>query len=185
MREIILQTRRLDLCKIGEGDLDAHFEGLNTPATMERLGGVKTREELAEKHEKTRQAWEADGFGFMLGWERSTGELVANCGVKRVDNPNASNQGDHEIGWLVRETKWRQGFAEEAMRSVIDWAIDEIGAPYLVALTSERNVGSWKLMEKLGMERRPDLDFTDPAFDPEDNPTIQYSLTPSQWEQHK
>ncbi|HCY03402.1 MAG TPA: GNAT family N-acetyltransferase, partial [Erythrobacter sp.] len=53
------------------------------------------------------------------------------------------------------------------------------------ALTSHANAGSWKLMQKLGMVRREDLDFADPAFPAEDNPTIQYSLTQEQWESAK
>ena len=101
--------------------------------------------------------------------------------MKRVDNPLARNQGDHEIGWLVREDRWRRGYAEEAMRGVIEWAFGRIGAPRVVALTSEANVASWKLMEKLGMRRRVDLDFADPAYPPEDNPTILYSLDAKDW----
>ena len=68
------------------------------------------------------------------------------------------------------------------MRAVLDWAFTRVGAPHVVALTSAANVGSWKLMQKLGMVRREDLDFSDPAFPPQDNPTIQYSLTHEQWE---
>ena len=37
-------------------------------------------------------------------------------------------------------------------------------------------------MEKLGMIRREDLDFDDPAFPPDDRRTILYSLTREQWE---
>jgi len=178
----VLQTQRLDLRRIAADDLDAHFTALNTPRVMERLGGPRSRAELAEKHVKTRTSYDCNGFGFMLAWERETGDLVAHCGMKRVENPYAPNQGDHEIGWLVADSKWRQGFAEEAVRAIIAWAFGPIGAPYVVALTSEANVASWRLMQKLGMERRPDLDFTDPTFPAEDSPTIQYSLTPTQWE---
>ena len=35
------------------------------------------------------------------------------------------------------------------------------------------------------MERRKDLDFDDPAYDPRDNPAIQYSLSREQWETEK
>ena len=183
MGEAVLATSRLELRKIAPGDLDLQLRHLNTPAVMEHLGGVQSREVIAAKHEKTRALFDRDGFGFMMMFERASGELVGHCGMKRVDNPLAPNQGDHEIGWLVREDRWRRGYAHEAMRAVIDWAFGPIGAPHLVALTSQKNVGSWKLMEKLGMERREDLDFSDPAYPPEDNPTIQYSLTKYQWEQ--
>ena len=126
-----------------------------------------------------------EGFSFLFMIEKATGEMVGHCGIKRVDNPLAANVGDHEVGWLVREDRWRRGLAEEAMRAVLDWAFTRVDAPHVVALTSETNVGSWKLMEKLGMVRRKDLDFCDPAYPEEDNPTIQYSLTKEQWESTK
>ncbi|MEM7665405.1 MAG: GNAT family N-acetyltransferase [Pseudomonadota bacterium] len=182
MGDLVLETERLELRQIGPDDLDLHIRHLNTPMVMERLGGPRSREELAGKHAKSRASFAAEGFGFMFAFERATGELVAHCGMKRVDNRHAPNQGDHEIGWLVREDRWRRGYAEEAMRAVIDWAFGSIGAPHVVALTSEANVGSWKLMEKLGMIRRAELDFTDPDFPAADSPTIQYSLTEQQWE---
>jgi RimJ/RimL family protein N-acetyltransferase len=182
MAEPVLTTARLELRRIGPGDIDLQLRHLNTPVVMEHLAGVKTREQIAEKHARTNALFERDGFGFMMMFERASGELVGHCGMKRVDHPLAPNPGDHEIGWLVREDRWRRGYAEEAMRAVIGWAFTTHAAPHLVALTSERNVASWALMRKLGMERRADLDFVDPAFPADDNPTIQYSLTQAQWE---
>ncbi len=185
MDNVVLTTDRLELRQIGEGDLDAHMEHLNTPAVMARLGGPRPREVIVEKHAQSRESFAREGFGFMLVYERATGELVGHCGMKRVSNPLAHNIGDHEIGWLVREDRWRMGYAKEAMCAVIDWAFEQHGAPHVVALTSESNVGSWKLMEKLGMVRCEDLDFDDPFFSAEDNPTIIYRLTPEQWAEAK
>lgn len=185
MPDIIAETDRLILRTIGEGDAAEHDRVLNTPEVMARLGGTLELHEIEAKHAKSMALYAREGFSFLFMIEKDTGELVGHCGMKRVDNPLASNVGDHEIGWLVRQDRWRRGYAEEAMRAVIDWAFARIGAPHLVALTSEANVGSWKLMEKLGMERRKDLDFSDPDYPAEDNPTIQYSLTAQAWESQK
>lgn len=182
MADIVIETKRLILRRIDEGDAQLQFRILNTPSVMEHLGGVKELHEIEAKHAKSMAWFAQNGFGFMMLIEKSSGELVGHAGMKRVDNENAPNQGDYEVGWLIREDRWRMGYAYEAMRSVIEWAFTSIGAPHVVALTSERNVGSWRLMEKLGMHRREDLDFSDPSFAPEDNPTIQYSLTSEQWE---
>lgn len=182
MPDIVAETERLVLRTIEPGDAALQHRLLNTPAVMERLGGVKELHEIEAKHAKA-MAWYAQGgFSFLMMIEKKTGELVGHCGIKLVDNPLAKNPGDHEVGWLVREDRWRRGYAEEAMRAVLDWAFGRVGAPHVVALTSQRNVASWKLMEKLGMERRADLDFDDPAYPPEDRTTILYSLTAAQWE---
>jgi RimJ/RimL family protein N-acetyltransferase len=175
----VLTTPRLVLRRIREDDLEPHMALLNTPAVMQHLGGVQPRDVIAAKHAASRASFAAEGFGFMLAEERATGEIVAHCGLRRVAHPRAPNPCDHEIGWLVREDRWRRGYAEEAMRAVVDWGFAVHGAPQLVALTCAANVGSWRLMEKLGMERREDLDFTAPA-DPE--PIIQYAITRKQWE---
>ncbi|QIG54229.1 GNAT family N-acetyltransferase [Altererythrobacter sp. BO-6] len=183
MPDIVIETERLVLRTIDSSDAELQYRLLNTPTVMEHLGGVKELHEIEAKHAKS-QAWFAQrGFGFMMMIEKSSGELVGHCGMKLVDNAHAPNQGDHEIGWLVREDRWRHGYANEAMRAVIDWAFTSIGAPHVVALTCDRNVPSWRFMEKLGMVRRKDLDFDDPGFTPQDNPTIQYSLTREQWQE--
>ena len=182
MADIIAETERLILRTIEEGDAAEQDRLLNTPTVMARLGGVKELHEIEAKHAKAMAMYAREGFSFLFMIEKGTGEMVGHCGMKRVDNPLARNVGDHEVGWLVREDRWRRGYAEEAMRAVLDWAFTRVGAPHVVALTSEANVGSWKLMEKLGMVRREDLDFSDPAYPPQDNPTIQYSLTKEQWE---
>lgn len=182
MTPVVLTTERLLLRQIEEDDLDPHMALLNTPAVMRHLGGVQPRTVIAAKHAAARAGFAAEGFGFMIMEERATGEIVGHCGLRRVASPLAPNPQDHEIGWLVREDRWRMGYAHEAMRAVVGWAFDAIGAEQIVALTVEANVGSWRLMEKLGMARRPDLDFTDPAMPPEHNPTIQYALTRAQWE---
>lgn len=181
MADIIAETERLVLRTIEDGDAAVQDRLLNTPAVMARLGGVKELHEIEAKHARSRALYAREGFSFLFMIEKATGEMVGHCGIKRVDNPLAKNVGDHEVGWLVREDRWRRGYAEEAMRAVLDWAFTRVGAPHVVALTSEGNVGSWKLMEKLGMVRREDLDFDDPGYPPEDNPTILYSLSRDQW----
>ncbi len=182
MGDPVLETERLILRTIDEGDAALQDRLLNTPTVMKHLGGVKELHEIEAKHAKAMASFARDGFSFLMMIEKETGDLVGHCGIKRVDNPLASNVGDHEIGWLVREDRWRRGYAHEAMTAAIEWGFGRVGAPHLVALTSEANVGSWKLMEKLGMIRRPDLDFSDPAFPAEDNPTIQYSLSRDDWQ---
>ena len=181
MADFSLETARLLLRPPIAGDAEDQFRLLNTGRVMARLGGVKSLEHYRQRHQMARDSFREDRFGFMMMIEKASGELVGHCGLKRVNNELASNVGDHEVGWMVREDRWRRGYAEEATRAVLDWAFGPIGAPHVVALTSQSNPASWGLMAKLGMERRPDLDFVDPAYPPEDNPTIQYSLTAERW----
>lgn len=185
MTGIVLTTDRLVLRQIREDDLDPHMALLNTPAVMRWLGGVQPREVIAAKHQAAREGFAREGFGFMIMEERETGELVGHCGLRRIVHPLAPNPGDHEIGWLVREDRWRLGLAYEAMRAVVDWGFVVHHASHIVAMTCHANEGSWRLMEKLGMRRRDDLAFLNPADPPEENPTIQYAITREEWDSLK
>ncbi len=182
MADIIAETQRLILRTIDETDAAEQYRVLNTLAVMARLGGPKELHEIEAKHAKSMQWYAQRGFSFLMLIEKEGGELVGHAGIKLVDNPLAKNQGDHEIGWLICEDRWRRGYAEEAVRAVLEWAFNRVDAPHVVALTSEANVPSWKLMQKLGMVRREDLDFDDPDYPPEDRTTILYSLTKEEWE---
>ncbi|MFN3863634.1 MAG: GNAT family N-acetyltransferase [Erythrobacter sp.] len=179
MTRAVLTTARLVLREFGADDLDRHMALLNTPAVMQYLGGVQPRAVIAAKSQAARDGFAAEGFGFMMMEERASGEMVGHCGLRRVAHPRAPNPADHEIGWLVREDRWRMGYAYEAMRAVVGWGFGTIGARQIVALTCAANVASWRLMEKLGMTRRAALDFVDPA---EPEPIIQYAITRDQWE---
>jgi len=176
MGDIVLETERLILRTVTESDAALQHRVLNTPTVMEHLGGVKELHEIEAKHAKVMQLHAREGYSFLMLIEKATGDLVGHAGIKHVDNPNAPNQGDHEIGWLIREDRWRRGYAHEAMVAVLEWAFGRVDAPHVVAITNPPNIGSWKLMEKLGMERREDLDFVD------GEPLIQYSLTKANWE---
>ena len=179
--EPILETERLLLRPIGPGDAELQFRTLNTPTIMGHLGGPLTLEAIAEKHAKSSDLFAREGFSFLFVIERETGELVGHCGLKRVDAEGAKNPGDFEIGWIIRDDRWRRGYAREAVEAVLRWAFVTHDAPHVVALTSKRNKASWGLMERVGMRRREDLDFDDPRFPPEDNPAILYSIDLETW----
>jgi RimJ/RimL family protein N-acetyltransferase len=87
-----------------------------------------------------------------------------------------------EVGWRLREDVWGQGYAREAAAASLDLAFGRFGAEEVIALTVERNTASWGLMVRLGMERRADLDFASPDFDPEDPVIIAYSITREAWQ---
>mgnify|MGYP001456117159 CR=1 FL=1 len=182
MVDPVLETERLLLRPIQPDDAELQFRTLNSPAITEHLGGPLELDAIAQKHARAMDLFAREGFSFLMIIERATGEMVGHCGLKRVDHEAAKNRGDFEIGWIIRDDRWRRGYAMEAVRAVLEWAFVTHGAPHVVALTSHRNVASWGLMEKLGMERRADLDFDDPRFSAEDNPTILYSITRDAWD---
>ena len=63
----------------------------------------------------------------------------------------------------------------------MDLAFDRFAAPFVVAVTTQDNRGSWGLMERLGMTYRAALDFTDSRFDPPIGVSKQWRMDAADW----
>jgi RimJ/RimL family protein N-acetyltransferase len=181
MTRILVETERLRLREWGEGDGDRFYDAMNTPAVMRWLGGVQERSAWDAALTRLNGIQRDYGHTLWLVERKDDGELLGFCGLKRVNAEGASMTGEFEIGWRLRESAWGQGIAKEAAIATLDLAFGCFEAPHVVALTVEGNSGSWGLMERLGMTRRPDLDYEDPRFGPELNPTIVYRIDAADW----
>ena len=184
MSDVVAETSRLRLRNWRTGDREEFVRHLNTPAVMRWLGGVQ--------HEATYTAAFAriDGFQrdfghtFWIVERRSDAALLGFCGLKRVNAPGGEAlHGEFEIGWRLREDAWGQGYAKEAAIASLDLAFGRYGAPHVVALTVPGNEASQALMRRLGMKRRPDLDFVDTRFPcpGELNPSIVHRIDAEDW----
>ncbi len=181
MAETVAETQRLRLRTWRFDDRAEFVRVTNTPSVMRWLGGVQSLGNMDSGFERI-DSYQRD-FGHTL-WivERATdGALLGFCGLKRVNSPGAPNPGDFEVGWRLREDAWGRGFAKEAAIASLDLAFGRFAAPHVVALTVEGNQDSQGLMKRLGMTRRPDLDFEDDRFGPELNPTIVYRIDAGEW----
>jgi len=182
MPEIVARTDRLILRTWSDGDSDRFYEAMNTPAVMRHLGGVQDRAAWDAAKERLDSYQRDHGHTFWIVEKIADGEILGFCGLKRVNAEEAGPiTGDFEVGWRLRESAWGQGIAKEAAIAALDLAFGRFGAPHVVALTVSENRESWGLMQRLGMVRRKDLDFDDPRFGPELNPTIIYRIDAADW----
>jgi RimJ/RimL family protein N-acetyltransferase len=188
MADFRLETGRLILRDWREEDWEPFFRHTNTPAVMRWLGGLLDDERQARARERLPLV--ADEHGHCL-WavERKadgghlSGELLGFCGLKRA-NFAGGPQGDFEVGWRLREDAWGKGYAKEGAIASLDAAFERFDAPHVIALTIAENTASWGLMERLGMRRRPELDFHCPDFLP-DKLTIVYSVERHDWRRER
>lgn len=181
MAETILETDRLRLRTWDDTDIDPYLEHLNTPAVLRWLGPLQTREDVAAVVVRVNASQAEHGHCFWLIERRADGALLGFCGLKRVNAAGTELAGEFEVGWRLREDAWGQGYAREAAIASIRRAFLVHGAERVVAFTVQGNRASWGLMERLGMVRRADLDFIDPAYGPDLNPTIVYMTERNQW----
>jgi len=181
MADIVAATERLLLRNWRDEDRPAFISHCNTPAVMRWLGGVQDDAHYDIMVKRVDGYARDYGHTLWIVERKADGELLGFCGLKRVNADGAKNPGDMEVGWRLREDAWGKGVAKEAAIASLDLAFGKFAAPHVVAFTVAGNVGSWGLMERLGMTRRPDLDYHDPRFGPELNPTITYSIDAADW----
>jgi len=81
--------------------------------------------------------------------------------------PGTPVADDVEIGWRLRVDAWGEGFATEAAAAVLSWAWANLPVDRIVSFTIPANLASQRVMERIGMDRRPDLDFAHPNFPPD------------------
>jgi RimJ/RimL family protein N-acetyltransferase len=58
-----------------------------------------------------------------------------------------------DFGYTLHSGYWRQGLTTEASRAIVDVAFGRLGLHRLWADCDPDNLGSWGVMEKLGMRR--------------------------------
>jgi RimJ/RimL family protein N-acetyltransferase len=145
---------------------------------MRWLGGLRSDTEMRGAIARMMR-WQVErGFTFWIVERKADRDLLGFCGIKIADTPGSPIEGAYEVGWRLREDAWGQGYAKEAAIAALDFAF-ALGPDRVVAITFPGNRPSWGLMERLGMTRRPALDYDDARF-PELNPTIVYDIGPGE-----
>jgi len=184
MAEVVVETERLGLRHWEPADLELWRTHLNTPSVRAYLGGIDSDDALAEKFEKLIGTWAREGFSFLAVDLKPCGTFLGTCGIGRIESDCAPDElrGAVQIGWQLREDHWGRGYATEAARAMLAFGFETVGLDAIYSQTSARNRASWGLMEKLGMRRRADLDYEDPKYPPEDNPTMVYALDRAAWQ---
>lgn len=56
-----------------------------------------------------------------------------------------------ELGWIINKRFWKQGYATEAARALMEYATKKLGIKHFIAYCDSENIGSYKVMESLGM----------------------------------
>ncbi|MCA2377512.1 GNAT family N-acetyltransferase [Agrobacterium sp. 22-211-1] len=87
-----------------------------------------------------------------------------------------------EIGYRLRRLDWGQGLASQGAAALIDWGFGGGGYERIVASTMAVNLGSRRVMEKLGMihVHTDYFDWPDPIPGSEHG-EVRYELGRSRW----
>lgn len=176
----MIETERLLLRRWQDPDR-ARFAAMNAdPEVMRFFPALLTRDESDALIDRIEVQFEARGYGLWAVERRGDGAFLGFTGLFDVAFASPI-EGDVEIGWRLARVAWGQGYASEAAAAALAWGAAHLDVPRIVSMTVAANTRSWGVMQRLGLVRRPDLDFDHPRL-PEGHdlrPHIVYATAPA------
>jgi RimJ/RimL family protein N-acetyltransferase len=146
------------------------------PQVMQHInGGIPTSLEAVRASLLVIQDYEKRYNGELGNWiaiDRATSEFMGWFHL-RPDKQNLDNRTRLELGYRLRRKFWGKGVATEISRALIAKAW-EFGAKEVFARTHHSNLGSARVMEKIGMHL--EAKYIDPVFVQDDKLTLLYSI---------
>lgn len=87
-----------------------------------------------------------------------------------------------ELGYRLRRSEWGRGLASEGASALVAWGFGSGGYDRIVATTMAVNLGSRRVMEKVGMTHVRSTDFAGPERIPgSEHGEVWYEATRSGW----
>lgn len=152
-------TARLRLEPIGTEHAGDLWRLHDDEAVAQWYGGRMSTAQARRRSGRMAQAWDSDGVGKWLAYERATGDLVGKGGLSRREVDGVVRL---EAGWALRSAYWRRGLATEIGQAGLAYAFGELGTDVVVAFTERHNWRSRAVMQRLGM--RLVREFTRPGL---------------------
>ncbi|MGE7953149.1 GNAT family N-acetyltransferase [Lysinibacillus xylanilyticus] len=146
----ILETERLTLRLQTTEDADFILGLMNDPSWLQFIGdrGLRTVEDAREYiMNGPIRMYEQFGFCLYLVERNEDRSPVGICGLVKRDSLE-----DVDIGFAFLPTYWGKGYAYEAASAVLAYGLDTLGLKRIVAITSQDNHASAKLLEKVGLK---------------------------------
>jgi ribosomal-protein-alanine N-acetyltransferase len=145
-----LETPRLVLRQLDFSDADFLVGLLNQPSFLANIGDRGVRN-VEDAHRYLREGplamYEKFGFGLWHVSRRTDGTAVGMCGLLKRDI-----LPDVDVGYAFLPEYWGQGYASEAAAATLAHAAAKFRLPRVIAVVSEGNEGSIRVIEKLGMK---------------------------------
>ncbi len=160
----MIETARLRLRAWAEADAAPLAAMCRSPEVTRYLGAPQTEPEIAATLARVAGRFATLGYGRWSVERREGGSFLGLCGLVPFDRPGTPIHGEIEIGWQLAPEHWGHGYASEAAAASLDWGWANLPCAQIVAITVPANVASQRVMARIGMVRRRDLDFGHPLF---------------------
>jgi len=121
-----------------------------------------TKEETFSYIKKCETQWKSENqtlFEFDILLKEENNKFIGGISFELLfDNPEIVKKfGNNcaDMGWLLDKNFWNKGFASESAKCVLEFT-KSLGIKKMIAQCDAENIGSWRVMEKIGMKKYSD-----------------------------
>ncbi len=163
----VIETPRLILRRFVPDDVEAFFRLCSEPEIIRYAQNTPVAsidEALALMQAAPLRDYAVRGYGrFACIW-RETGDVIGFSGIKHL-----AELGEDELGYRFLPEFWGRGLATEAGAASIEFARTSLGLSRLVAMVHPDNLGSIRVVSRLGF-------LVERALDHPDFPDVRMNL---------
>jgi RimJ/RimL family protein N-acetyltransferase len=156
-----IETPRLVLRAFEARDFEPYAENLLDPKVTRFFTGPPPNRRLAyQSFTSALGQWALTGTGWWMLELRGSGIPLGSVGAfYRESALGRLDASDLELGWNVFRAHWRNGYATEAARAALDWALLTRKPPRVIAYIDKENVASVRVAEAIGLRFTEDAMF--------------------------
>jgi ribosomal-protein-alanine N-acetyltransferase len=150
---IQIETERLIIRTLDESDAEQLHRVVSQEEVVRYLPeDVMSIDEVREIISWLRRCYNENRPDKIIKWTlgivlKETGTIIGWVGLGPLD----FSPGEIEIFYGLSQEHWGRGIATEASCALLKYGFETIGLKRIVAVTKTENVGSAKVLEKLGM----------------------------------
>jgi RimJ/RimL family protein N-acetyltransferase len=145
-----LETERLSIRPFQDNDLPVIHRILSKPEVMYAWEHGFSMEETRKWLNTQQTRYQTNGTGEQAVFLKSTGTLIGAAGL--LENEIDGKQVK-EIGYLLDDSVWGNGYATEAAKAFVDLAFHKMGVDKLYVTIRPNNLPSIKVVERLGFKK--------------------------------
>lgn len=145
-----IKTARLVIRPLNTDDDEFIFRLLNTPEWLEFIEDRQIHNIAdAQKYivEKIHKNYEGYGIGLQLVFLVSIQKPIGICGLIKREGLD-----DLDIGFAFLPEFYGSGYALESAKASLDYGFNELKCNRIVAITTENNIRSRNVLEKIGLQ---------------------------------
>jgi RimJ/RimL family protein N-acetyltransferase len=89
--------------------------------------------------------WQLRGYGQWTVVEKATGEVIGRVGLW-----NPAGWPGIELGWVIKRSRWRHGFAKESTSAALEWTWAHVKTNRVISIIEKDNLPSLALASAIG-----------------------------------